>query len=245
MRMTPLAFGFALSLLCGTCLAAGAKESHMAIDARIAVDATGRVSSATVLRPEMPQALRVAAEDQLRQLRFEPFTADGAAVAVASSVRLSACVRADDERVVLAAEPVSFGPVPDPQSSLPFRDLMRAVGVRKGEYRFVARYRVEADGSASLQDLDMTGVPARAAEEVRRVFATWIGGARYTPEQVDGVAVSTDMEYPITLSIEPARSRDRDASPASCALARDAMKSEDAPRVAASSTRLKLAAPES
>lgn len=238
-----LALGIALSV-CSRTFASEPVEHQLFADAQVTVEPDGSVSNVELLRPEWPATLTDAALGQIRSLAFEPVLVDGHPARVTSSIRFSACLRADDQHVALALDPVLFGPQVAAKFDAYPRVGTRAFGSGGGEYAFTLKFRVLPDGRAQLDDVDAPTLSKWRRERILHAFGDWFEHTRFVPERVNDVPVETRMEWPQIVTVSRAPLKD-DTVSGSCARARDAMESADGPRHAEADRRLRLRRSES
>jgi hypothetical protein len=201
-------------------IAAGAapKRDIVAFNAsvRVEVDAAGK--PVKVEAPaDLPEAIRGFIEKRVASWQYTPAKQDGVLASAVTYVRVGTCAVPVAEGYRLGLDFKGNGPaiidagpwfIPPPNYP---QDAVRA-GV---DGVFIVSFAIQADGSTRVIAIEPTAeTGARYAKSFRKALTQWIEGLQYRPEQVNGMAVSTTMRFPVEFSVSgPARAMKPSESP--------------------------------
>ena len=201
-RLQPLTRHCALALLAGAALAGpaiaqdAAKQPQLIVfdtQARVEIDASGKVLSVAP-DPKLLPLVANAIQSTAAALVFVPPSKDGQPVGGVTYVHLSACAAAVDDGFRLAVDYRSHGPSrAGPQVPEFPRELIR----QGASTSLQLDYRVEADGTAVIEKVDVEKGGARTQGAVRESMRQWIAANRFEPELVAGIPVATRVSLPI------------------------------------------------
>ena len=199
----------AMALCMATPVLAGDRDASKDVVAfnasvRVEVDAAGK--PVKVEAPaDLPEAIRGYIEKRVASWQYQPAKAHGAPAAAVTYVRVGACAIPVAEGYRLGLDFKGNGPaletpgpwfLPPPQYP---RDLQR----RGAEGQFKVSYVVQKDGSTRVKSVvSLDGDGRRYAKEFIRALTDWIEDMRYRPEQVGGVAMETEMSFPVSFKID-------------------------------------------
>ena len=166
---------------------------------RVEVDADGK--PVKVEAPaDLPQAIRAYIEKRVASWQYQPARANGTPAAAVTYVRVGACAipAAGGYRMGLDFKGngpalVNAGPWFMPPPRYP-PEMQR----RGAQGTYVVTYAILPDGTtkvASVKPSESTG--NRYATAFRDALTEWIEGLHYQPEQVGGIAVATEMSFPV------------------------------------------------
>lgn len=203
-RLAPLTRSAAIVLLTGAAwagpaLAQGTAKTPQltvfATQARVEIDASGKVLSVAP-DPKLPPLVADAVRSTVAALAFVPARRDGQPVGGVTHVHLGACAAPVDDGFRLAIEYSNHGPgrVGEPWPQYPAALLRPGMATK-----LKLDYRVEADGTAIVEDLDVDQGSARTRTAARAMMQQWLAGNRFEPELVGGVPVATRVSMPIEI----------------------------------------------
>lgn len=192
----------ALVLLIGATLAAPALAGNAAkppqlttfsTQARVEIDANGKVLSVAP-DPKLPPLVADAVRSTVGALAFVPARRDGHPVGGVTHVHLGACAAPVDDGFRLAIEYRNHGPgrVGEPSPQYPLALLRPGTSTR-----LQLDYRVEPDGTAVVENLDVSRGTARDRSAARAMMQQWLSANRFEPELVGGVPVATRVSMPM------------------------------------------------
>lgn len=203
-KLQPLTRYGALALLTGAALAGSAlaqgaakppQLTTFATQARVEIDASGKVVSVAP-DPKLLPLVADAVRSTVAALVFEPARRDGQPVGGVTHVHLGACAAPVDDGFRLAIKYHNHGPG-RVGASLP---QYPAALLRPGMWtRLQLDYRVEADGTAVVENLDVDRGNARDRGAARAMMQQWLDGNRFEPELVGGMPVATRVSMPIEI----------------------------------------------
>ena len=211
-----------LPLLAAFCSApCVADERHLLVDSQITVAADGTVSSALLHDTTLPTGIANTLLEQLRALRFEPVRVDDRPAQVTTQVLLSACLVPIDDALVLAVKPMQFGPRPEAVAPPPLPgSVIRELD--NGSHTFEVEFEVGGDGRARLLAVQGPRLAGSVKVDLERALRRWIETPAWRPEELDGVAVVTRMNWPLEISLARTASHRAPevSAPESCQMAR-------------------------
>lgn len=170
---------------------------------RVEVDAAG--NPVKVEAPaDLPEAIRGFIEKRVASWQYVPAKQGGVPASAVTFVRVGACAIpvAEGYRMGLDFKGngpaiVNAGPWFMPPPSYP-KEMQR----RGAEGTYEVTYAIQPDGStkvASIEPIEGTG--NRYVTSFRDALTDWIEGLRYQPEQVGGIAVATEMSFPVSFEL--------------------------------------------
>lgn len=156
----------------------------------VELDADGRLAGfAPAPESRVPEVLLEPLVAQVRAMKFVPATLDGRPAASRSWLQGAIRLVPDGDEYVMRLEDARLDPRPVEFARMSARN-------RRASLAMVVAYRVRPDGSTIVDRVEPLGA---SEPEVLQAAATMIGGTRYEPEQVDGVAVETPMLMPLQM----------------------------------------------
>ena len=184
---------------------AAAKPDVVAFNAsvRVEVDAAGK--PVKVEAPaDLPEAIRGYIEKRVASWQYEPAKQDGVPAAAITFVRVGACAipAAGGYRMGLdfkgnGPSLVNAGPWFMPPPRYP-KEMQR----RGAEGTYEVTYAIQPDGSTKVAAIEpIEGTGNRYVTSFRDALTDWIEGLRYQPEQVGGIAVATEMSFPVSFEL--------------------------------------------
>lgn len=203
-RIPSLARSAALALLTGTVLAGPAlaqdaakppQLTMFATQARGEIDASGKVLSVAP-DPKLPPLVADAVRSTVAALVFVPPRRDGQPVGGVTHVHLGACAAPVDDGFRLAIEYSNHGPGRVGEQWPQYPAALLRPGMSTS---LKLDYRVEADGTAIVENLDVNQGSARTRTAARAMMQQWLAGNRFEPELVGGVPVATRVSMPIEI----------------------------------------------
>ena len=181
------------------------KQDVIAFNAtvRVEVDASGKPTK--VEAPgDLPAPVRSYIETRVASWQYEPARINDVPAAAVTFVHVGACAIPVTEGFRLGLDFKGNGPMiagkhryflPPPMYPL---ELMR-VGAQ-GDFK--VSYVIQKNGSTRLVDITpMEGTSKRHLKAFRSVLADWVEDLRYTPEQVAGEAVETELSIPVNFML--------------------------------------------
>ncbi|WP_242108780.1 energy transducer TonB [Luteimonas aquatica] len=201
-RFEKTAWGLALALAAGGAGAVGPVAFDTTV--KVAIDASGTPTQ-VLTAPKLPQPVREKLEESVKAWRFTPPSRDGKAVAGATFVRLAACAM-PDARGGLTMSVAYKGNGPEALNMLKAlpkfpsdRDALREKRVE-----FSVEYTVDPNGRAKLAEIKQVEGSDKALKAFTPALREWVSKLRFTPEEVDGMLVSTRMRTPIVYRVSSA-----------------------------------------
>ena len=184
---------------------AQAKPGVVAFNAtvRVEVDAAGK--PVKVEAPaDLPESIRGYIEQRVASWQYQPAKANGTPAAAVTYVRVGACAIPAAGGYRMGLDFKGNGPAlvnPGPWFMPPPR-YPREMQRRGAEGTYIVTYAIQPDGTtkvASVKPSESTG--NRYATAFRDALTEWIEGLRYQPEQVGGIAVATEMSFPVIFQL--------------------------------------------
>lgn len=155
---------------------------------------------------QLPSAIRQAIGAQIKEWRFEPATVGGQARSGVTHLMLDACaVEGAAGQLNLALGYVYGGPVNSQNAAgltPPPRYPVDAVRSRI-QGTWLVTYEVLPDGTARWMSVDPQGdTNPKRLGYFEPALRQWVSQLRYTPEEVDGHAISTVVRIPVGFSLD-------------------------------------------
>ena len=169
---------------------------------RIEVGADG-VVTAVAPSPALSQVVNAALAENLRKVRFAPALLDGRPVAGVTYAWQEACLVPADGGSRLAVRFLGTGPgtanaIQRTPPQFPFE------AQRAGASADVkATYRVEPDGSISVESTELASGRSRYTREFLAATRQWLAAQRAEPEQLDGRPVATRVSTHVVFKSGP------------------------------------------
>lgn len=170
---------------------------------RVEVDAAGK--PVKVEAPaDLPEAIRGFIEKRVASWQYEPARAAGVPASAVTFVKVGACAipAAGGYRMGLDFKGngpalVDAGPWFMPPPRYP-SEMQR----RGAEGTYQVTYEIQADGTTKVGSIEpIEGTGNRYATSFRSALTDWIEDLRYQPEQVGGIAVATEMSFPVSFTL--------------------------------------------
>lgn len=206
----------------GAAAAANGKSFEHQFNTRVSVDAAGQVTDVEFMQ-EVPAALQAMVRDVAADIPFDPALRDGVAVPSRTSMQLRVAFTPDGENYrakvlsINGGTPASVG-LHRPQFPMSLlreeKNMVAMVVVRPHPD---GKANAEANTVESIQfyrgDQPIEGVSTRLERELRHALLDAAAHWDYILEEVDGVAITTEIRVPITLCMSKrtsTRERSRD-----------------------------------
>lgn len=161
--------------------------------ARVEIGADGRVVSVAP-DPKLPPLVGDAVRSTIAAWTFAPPRRDGQPVAGVTYVHLAACAAPVDDGLRMAFDYLAHGPGRTGPMAPDFpRELMTPGAATRVKFT----YRVQADGTAVVEEVDVEKGNARARGAARASMVQWIAANRFQPELIAGQPVPTRVSLPV------------------------------------------------
>lgn len=183
-----------------------AKPDVVAFNATVRVDVDAAGKPVKVEAPaDLPESIRAFIEKRVAAWHYEPAKQDGVPVSAVTFVMVGACAMPVAEGYRLGLDFKGNGPaVVDPGPWFMRPPQYPGEAQRGGaEGSFQVSYSIQPDGTTTLGSIVpiQTNTGSRHARAFRQAIATWIKGQRFQPEQVNGVAVATEVSFPVDFEL--------------------------------------------
>jgi hypothetical protein len=183
---------------------------------RVAVDAAGRVTG-TEFVDDTPAAFHALVSDSAARIPFEPALRNGVPVPSRTSLQLRMKFTPEGEAYRAEVLEVTGGGTYVARSQAPkFPNAVLRAG-RNVLAVVVVRTRPDGKADAEASSVEriefyrgdrlVEGVADRQHRELEAALLEAVGGWSFILEEVDGVAVSTELRVPVTLCLESATSK--------------------------------------
>jgi hypothetical protein len=159
------------------------------VHVRIDIDATGHVTQASPVQEIHPLVAK-GLVDEVGRWRFQSPLNAGRAVTGSTVVLVRGCAVAEGDQLRLAFDHIGTGPYREgPPPMYPPDAARGGVG---GVFDVI--YRVEPDGSATVEELTQREGRASALKALRPAIEMWVTNGKYAPEVLDGRPVATRIQ---------------------------------------------------
>lgn len=171
---------------------------------RVDVDATGK--PVKVEAPaDLPEAIRSFIEKRVASWQYAPARANGVPASAVTFVMVGACAMPVAEGYRLGLDFKGNGPaVVDPGPWFMRPPQYPGEAQRGGaEGSFQVSYSIRPDGTTTLGSIVpiQTNTGSRHTRAFKQAIASWIEGQRFQPEQVNGMAVATEVSFPVDFEL--------------------------------------------
>ena len=204
---------FAL-LLAAPAIAAddASKPDLVAFNATVRVDVDASGKPVKVEAPaDLPDAIRSFIEKRVASWQYEPAKANGGPASAVTFVMVGACAMPVAEGYRLGLDFKGNGPaVVDPGPWFMRPPQYPGEAQRGGaEGSFQVSYSIRPDGTTTLGSIVPieTNTGSRHARVFKQAIASWIEAQRFQPEQVNGVAVATEVSFPVDFELRDGGNR--------------------------------------
>ncbi len=170
-------------------------EVRKIIHVKVSVGADGRVNDATLVEKKVPATIGSAVLARVKNWRFDPVTANGAAVPAVTYAAFYACAMKSADGYDLAVRYLDNGPLLERSARFEFQPVVSEYS--KAEQTITVKLTILPNGRAQLDDVVMVDIDPRIDRDVRLSVKHWLQDMRYAPEQIGGQPVATAMEWPI------------------------------------------------
>ena len=170
---------------------------------RVEVDASGKPVKVDA-PADLPESIRGFIEKRVASWQYSPAKQGGVPAPAVTYVRVGACAIPEAGGYRLGLDFKGNGPaivdagpwfMPPPRYPV---DMQR----RGAEGTFKVNYAIQADGTTRIASIEpMDGTIGRFVKPFRAALTDWIEGLRYQPEQVGGIAVATEMSFPVSFTL--------------------------------------------
>ncbi len=207
MKILPLALVFScLAAAPASAMDDATKPDVVAFNAtvRVEVDAAGK--PVKVEAPaDLPESIRAFIEKRVASWQYEPAKQGGVPAAAVTFVMVGACAMPVAEGYRLGLDFKGNGPaVVDPGPWFMRPPQYPGEAQRGGaEGSFQVSYSIRPDGTTTLGSIVpiQTNTGSRHARAFKQAIASWIEGQRFQPEQVNGMAVATEVSFPVEFEL--------------------------------------------
>ncbi|MEF9978656.1 MAG: energy transducer TonB [Thermomonas sp.] len=205
---------FALACLAGPTVASdgAAKPDVVAFNATVRVDVDASGKPVKVEAPaDLPESIRAFIEKRVASWQYAPARQNGVPVSAVTFVMVGACAMPAAEGYRLGLDFKGNGPaVVDPGPWFMRPPQYPGEAQRGGaEGSFQVSYSIRPDGTTTLGSIVPieTNTGSRHARVFKQAIASWIEAQRFQPEQVNGVAVATEVSFPVDFELRDGGNR--------------------------------------
>ena len=181
--------------------ASSLEAKWMPLHAQVAVGVDGRVTAVTLVESTLSPAVRSTVLEDVKRWHFQPVLVDGVAVPALTYAYFDACAMPAEGGYSLAVHYIANGPLLVNWEQLDFSPSV--IYYSKEHQLLTIKIDVLPDGHAQMLDVVMSDVDPRVQRDVRSAVKNWIWKMRFTPEQVGGHAVATELEWPMAFTKRP------------------------------------------
>ena len=140
-------------LLAGTASSERPEEVLKTVHVRVAIDAQGRVTDASLVEKRVPAAIESSVLARVKAWKFDPVIADGVPVPATTYASFMACAVRSGDGYDLAVQHLQNGPLLTRAQRLEFQPIVEEYG--KADQSIKVRVKVLESGKVELEDVDM------------------------------------------------------------------------------------------